>query len=87
MNDGCPEAGKRPPSEESSDLTQVILEPGESQESLLRRFRKKVTRERILSDVKKKRFFVKGSEERRRAHRKAVRRERQRQSRLRRRQY
>ncbi|MFN2272551.1 MAG: 30S ribosomal protein S21, partial [Anaerolineae bacterium] len=57
----------------SSDLAQVTLKPGESQDSLLRRFRKKVTRERILSDVKKKRFFVKKSEERRRAYRKAVR--------------
>ena len=55
--------------------------------SLLRRFRKKVTRERILSDVKKKRFFVKKSEERRRAHRKAVRKEQQRLRRERRRRY
>jgi ribosomal protein S21 len=35
-------------------LTTVALKPGESQESLLRRFRKKVTQERILSDVRKK---------------------------------
>ncbi|MBN1975994.1 MAG: 30S ribosomal protein S21 [Anaerolineae bacterium] len=59
-------------------MARVTLKPGESQDSLLRRFRKKVTRERILSDVKKKRFFMKKSEERRRAYRKAVRKEQQR---------
>jgi small subunit ribosomal protein S21 len=73
--------------EVSSDLTQVILKPGESQDSLLRRFRKKVTRERILSDVKKKRFFMKKSEERQRARRKAVRKEQQRLRREQRRRY
>ena len=73
--------------EVSLDLTQVILKPGESQDSLLRRFRKKVTRERILSDVKKKRFFMKKSEERQRARRKAVRKEQQRLRREQRRRY
>jgi small subunit ribosomal protein S21 len=66
-------------------LTSVVLHPGESQESLLRRFRKQVTRDRILSDVKKKRFFVSKSEKRRRARLKAIRRERQRQRRKQRR--
>jgi small subunit ribosomal protein S21 len=59
----------------------VELRSGESQESLLRRFRKEVTKARILSDVKKKRFFVPKSEKRRRARLKAIRRERQRQRR------
>jgi small subunit ribosomal protein S21 len=59
-------------------LASVVLEPGESQESLLRRFRKQVVKDRILSDVKKKRFFVSKSEKRRRARLKAIRRERQR---------
>lgn len=63
-------------------MTEVVLRPGESQESLLRRFRKSVTRDRILSDVKKKRFFVSKSEQKRIARRKAVRRERKRQWRL-----
>jgi small subunit ribosomal protein S21 len=66
-------------------VTAVELKPGESQESLLRRFRKQVTSARILSDVKKKRFFVSKSEKRRRARLKAIRRERQRQRRQRRR--
>ena len=64
-----------------SILTTVELKPGESQESLLRRFRKQVTRNRILSDVKKKRFFVSKSEKRRRARLKAIRRQRQRRRR------
>jgi small subunit ribosomal protein S21 len=58
---------------------QVVLRSGESQESLLRRFRKKVAKSRILSDAKKKRFFVSKSAQRRAARRKAVRRERKRQ--------
>jgi small subunit ribosomal protein S21 len=63
-------------------VTRVVLRPGESQESLLRRFRKEVTKARILSTVKRKRYFVSNSEKRRIARRKARRRElkRQRQS-------
>jgi small subunit ribosomal protein S21 len=59
-------------------MTQVRLRPGESPEQLLKRFRKKVARDKILSDVKKKRFFVSNSEKRRLAMRKAKRRERRR---------
>ena len=66
-------------------LTRVYLRDGESPENLLKRFRKKVTRDGILSTVKKKRFFVSKSEQRRLAQRKAVRRERRRQWRERRR--
>lgn len=64
-----------------SRVTKVVLRAGESQESLLKRFRKRVTRDRILSTLKKKRHFVPKSEERRIAHRKAIRRERKRQRR------
>lgn len=60
-------------------MTKVVLRPGESQESLLRRFRKAVTRSRVLSTVKKKRFYVSKSEQRRMARRKAMRKERRRQ--------
>jgi small subunit ribosomal protein S21 len=59
-------------------MRRVTIREGESFDSLLRRFRKEVTKSRILSDVKKKRFFVSKSEERRRAQRKAVSRERKR---------
>jgi small subunit ribosomal protein S21 len=59
-------------------MTKVVLRDGESQENLLRRFRKKVTRDRILSEAKKKRFFISKSEQRRIDERKAIRRERRR---------
>jgi small subunit ribosomal protein S21 len=65
-------------------MTTVVLRDGESPESLLRRFRKKVQRERILTDAKKKRFFIKDSEKRRIARRKAERRERRRMRKMRR---
>ncbi|NIO69367.1 MAG: 30S ribosomal protein S21 [Anaerolineae bacterium] len=57
----------------------VKLRPGESQENLLKRFRKEVTRSRILSAVRKKRWFVSKSEQRRIAKRKGIRRARRRQ--------
>jgi ribosomal protein S21 len=59
-------------------MTQVIRREGESIERLLKRFRKQVIRDKILSDVKRKRFFVSNSEKRRLAMRKAQRRERRR---------
>jgi small subunit ribosomal protein S21 len=59
-------------------MTRVVRRDGESPESLLKRFRKRVTRDRILSDAKKKRWFVSKSEQRRIALRKAKRRERKR---------
>jgi small subunit ribosomal protein S21 len=67
-----------------SDVVSVELKPGESPESLLRRFRKKVHKARILSDARKKRFFVSDSEKRRIARRKAERWERRRLSKMRR---
>jgi small subunit ribosomal protein S21 len=66
-------------------VTQVVLQDGESFDSLLKRFRKKVTRSRILSEVKKRRYYVSKSEKRHRARRKAVNRERRRQRKVRRR--
>ncbi|NLE43326.1 MAG: 30S ribosomal protein S21 [Chloroflexi bacterium] len=56
-------------------MAQVILQPDESQESLLRRFRKKVMQARILGEVKKRRYYVPKSEQRRAAKRKARRKE------------
>jgi small subunit ribosomal protein S21 len=60
-------------------MANVELRPGETQDSLLRRFRKKVMRNGILRDAKKKRYFVSKSEKRRIAKRKAMRRLRRRQ--------
>jgi small subunit ribosomal protein S21 len=60
-------------------LTSVRLRPNESQESLLRRFRKRVTNDGILSTVRRKRWFVSKSELRRIEKKKAIRRQRRRQ--------
>ena len=59
----------------------VVLRPGESQEALLKRFRKAVTRSRVLSTHRKKRWFVSKGEQRRREREKAIRRLRREQSR------
>jgi len=54
-------------------MTTVRLRRGESQESLLKRFRKEVGKARILSAVRKKRHFVSKSELRRKAKRQGIR--------------
>ncbi len=54
----------------------VDLRPGESQEALLKRFRKDVVRDRILSTYRKKRWFVSKSEDRRLAKQRATRKAR-----------
>jgi small subunit ribosomal protein S21 len=61
-------------------LTSVTLRPNESQESLLRRFRKKVIKDGVMTAVRKKRWFVSKSELRRIEKKKAIRRSRRRQS-------
>ncbi|NWF69349.1 MAG: 30S ribosomal protein S21 [Chloroflexi bacterium] len=60
-------------------MTQVNLKPGESQESLLRRFRKRVTNSGVLSTVRRKRWYISKSELRRIEKKKAIRRARRRQ--------
>ena len=56
--------------------TNVTLRPGESRESLLKRFRKEVVKGRVLSTYRKKRWFVSKSEQRRLAKQRAVRKAR-----------
>ncbi len=46
-------------------MTTVNLRPGESQDQLLRRFRKKVAKSGVLSTVRRKRWFISKSELRR----------------------
>lgn len=60
----------------------VQLRPGESPESLLKRFRKEVTRSRILSTVRRKRWYVPPSELRRRKRQKAIRKARRQQRKM-----
>ena len=60
-------------------MASVTLKPNESQESLLRRFRKRVTNSGILSTVRRKRGHISKSELRRIENKKAIRRARRRQ--------
>jgi len=55
-------------------LTSVTLRPNESQDQLLKRFRKKVAKSGILSTVRRKRWFVSKSELRRIQKKKSIRR-------------
>jgi len=55
-------------------MTAVNLRPNESQEGLLKRFRKKVVKSGVLSTVRRKRWFVSKSEQRRMEEKKAIRR-------------
>ncbi|MDD2694626.1 MAG: 30S ribosomal protein S21 [Anaerolineales bacterium] len=57
----------------------VNLRPNESQDSLLKRFRKKVAKSGVLSTVRRKRWFVSKSELRRIQKKKAIRRIKRRQ--------
>ena len=59
-------------------LPSVVLRNGESQQGLSRRFRKKVIRSKILSEVRKRRWFVSRTEQRRQEKKKAIRRASQR---------
>jgi small subunit ribosomal protein S21 len=54
----------------------VELRNGESQDSLLKRFRKEVIKARVLSTYRKKRWFVSKSEQRRLAKQRAIRKAR-----------
>ena len=60
-------------------MTKVKLRPNESQEQLLKRFRKKVTKDGLMSTVRRKRWYVTKSELRRIEKKKAIRRARRRQ--------
>jgi small subunit ribosomal protein S21 len=57
----------------------VVLRSNESQDQLLKRFRKKVVKSGVLSTVRRKRWFVSKSELRRVEKKKAIRRLRRRQ--------
>jgi small subunit ribosomal protein S21 len=55
-------------------LATVHLRNGESQDSLLKRFRKKIVKGGILSALRNKRWFISKSEMRRMEKKKAIRR-------------
>lgn len=60
-------------------MTAVFLRNNESQDQLLKRFRKKVVKSGVLSTVRRKRWFVSKSEQRRMEEKKAIRRLKRRQ--------
>jgi len=60
-------------------VTSVLLRPNESQDALLKRFRKKVVKSGVLSTVRRKRWFISRSELRRVEKKKAIRRIKRRQ--------
>jgi len=60
-------------------LASVNLRNNESQDSLLKRFRKKVVKSGVLSTVRRKRWFVSKSEQRRMDKKKSIRRIKRRQ--------
>jgi small subunit ribosomal protein S21 len=60
-------------------MTSVYLRQNESQDQLLKRFRKKVVKSGVLSTVRRKRWFVSKSEQRRMEEKKAIRRIKRRQ--------
>ena len=55
-------------------MASVNLRKGESQDSLLKRFRKKIVKSGILSTIRDKRWFISKSETRRMEKKKAIRR-------------
>ena len=55
-------------------MATVVIRPNESQDQLLRRFRKKVVKSGVLSTVRRKRWFISKSELRRIEKKKAIRR-------------
>lgn len=66
-------------------MPKVNIRPGESQEQLLKRFRKEVAKSGILSTVRRKRWYVSKSELKRIQKKKAQRRIRRRMAKLQRR--
>ena len=60
-------------------MTTVVIRQNESQDQLLKRFRKKVVKSGVLSTVRRKRWFISKSELRRVEKKKAIRRLKRRQ--------
>jgi small subunit ribosomal protein S21 len=55
-------------------MPKVTSRSNESQQQMFRRFRKVVTRSGVFSEVRKRRWFISKSEQRRMAKKKAIRR-------------
>ena len=64
-------------------MTYVVLRDNESSESLIKRFRKKVSNDRILSELRKRRYYITKGEQDRIAKRKGIARARRRERKMR----
>lgn len=62
-------------------LLEVIVQEGENLERALRKFKRKVQRSGLYSELRKRRFYEKPSAQRKRKREAAIRRERRRQRR------
>lgn len=60
-------------------MAKVVIRKGESQQQLLRRFRKAVSSSGVMGEVRKRRWFISKNEQRRLAKKKAIRRQKRRQ--------
>jgi small subunit ribosomal protein S21 len=56
-------------------LPKVTIRNGESEQQLLRRFKQTVVRSGVLGEIRKRRWFVSKTEQRRMAKKKAIRRQ------------
>ena len=63
-------------------MSGVVVRDGESCESLLKRFKGNVIKDRVLSDLREKRYFISKSEQRRLDRRRGIRRARRRQAKV-----
>ena len=64
-------------------MPKVQLRDGETQQQLMRRFRKAIIRSGVMSEVRKRRWFVSKNEKRRMEKKKAIRRYKKRSKRRR----
>ncbi|HJX39500.1 MAG TPA: 30S ribosomal protein S21, partial [Anaerolineae bacterium] len=76
----CKSAGKSAERGGENVSMSVQLKPGESQDDLLRRFRKQVANSGILGELRKRRWYVSKGEKRRMERKRAIRKARQRRS-------
>ena len=67
-------------------MTFVVRRDNESNEALIKRFRRKVSQDRILSELRKRRYYITKGQEDRIAKRKGIARARRRERKRRRRQ-
>ena len=66
-------------------MTYVVRRDNESTESLIKRFRKRVSQDRILSELRKRRYYLTKGEKERIAERKGIAKARRRERKRRRR--